>query len=229
LKSRADEARVRWEKAQSTECEFWEESKHPEDREFWERILRSGFDLTLDFFANQDVLEIGSGPCGMVYGIAKAKLRIGVEPMKMTELIEEWKRKFLARAVGESLPFNSKSFDTVICFNVLDHCEKRLIVLEECSRVLRRGGTLLLWVHALRNSYKPLQSLLDRMDAPHSYHFTEHEVMEIVRKYFIIQWKNCTHVQAWLHMQSFVETQRFFFANYLTESLAMRLASSILR
>lgn len=185
--------------------------------------MRSGFDLTLDFFANKDVLEIGSGPCGMIYGMAEAKLRIGIEPMKMSDLIEEWKKKFSAKGVGEALPFNDESFDIVICFNVLDHCERPLIVIRESLRVLRKGGALLLWVHVLRNSYKLLQSLLDRLDAPHPYHFTEHQVMEMVRKYFIIQWKNCAHGAGIVGHAKVCGNPKILLANYMTESLTMRL------
>jgi SAM-dependent methyltransferase len=224
LKGGADRAHARWQKAQLAEHEFWRKSKHPEDREFWERILRSGFGLTLDFFAKKDVLEIGSGPCGMIYGIAEAKLRIGVEPMKMSDLIERWKRKFLAKGVGEALPFNDESFDAVICFNVLDHCKEPSIVLRECSRVLRKGGTLLLWIHVLRSSFKLLQSSLDRLDTPHPYHFTEHQVMEIVRKHFIIQWKNRAHGAGLVGHAKVCGKPKVLLANYVTESLTMRLA-----
>lgn len=48
----------------------------------------------------------------------------------------------VVRAVGESLPFSSETFDIVASFQVLEHTEDPAKVLRESIRVLREGGVL---------------------------------------------------------------------------------------
>ena len=213
----------RWQQAQSVEHEYWRTHKHPEDREFWQRVLKSGFDLNLDFFANKDVLEVGPGPCGMIYALTKARSRIGIEPMDMSGFIEEWKNSFVQKGVGEALPFDDEYFDIVICFNVLDHCEKPSLVMRESWRVLRKGGIMLLWVHTLRNPYRILQRLLNRLDRPHPYHFTRYQVIEMVKKHFTIQWEKWVKGAGLAGQAKTYGNLKVALANYVTESLTMRL------
>lgn len=47
---------------------------------------------------------------------------------------------------ADALPFPDASFDTVLCTQVLEHVPKPDAVLEECARVLRPGGTLIVSV-----------------------------------------------------------------------------------
>lgn len=47
---------------------------------------------------------------------------------------------------GEKYPFDSDSFDTVICSEVLEHTADPEFILSEVRRVLRPGGTLLVSV-----------------------------------------------------------------------------------
>lgn len=53
------------------------------------------------------------------------------------------------RGAAESLPFNSNSFDVVVCRVALPYMDNRR-TLDEISRVLRRGGVLLLKIHHAR-------------------------------------------------------------------------------
>jgi len=53
---------------------------------------------------------------------------------------------------GEGLPFGDNSFDLVISFNSLDHCEDPTKVLSEISRVLKRSGIFYLGIH-VRSEY----------------------------------------------------------------------------
>lgn len=48
---------------------------------------------------------------------------------------------------GEPLPFEDESFDVVISSQVLEHVEEFDKYLNECNRVLRRGGLLFLSTH----------------------------------------------------------------------------------
>ena len=45
---------------------------------------------------------------------------------------------------GKTFPLNNSSYDSVLCFDVLEHCADPDLMLNECHRVLTKGGTLLL-------------------------------------------------------------------------------------
>ena len=47
---------------------------------------------------------------------------------------------------ADDLAFESASFDTIVCFQVLEHVTEPWRVIEECARVTREGGTLILTV-----------------------------------------------------------------------------------
>ena len=45
---------------------------------------------------------------------------------------------------GNTLPLADNSYSSVLCFQVLEHCLNPELMLQECHRVLKKGGTLLL-------------------------------------------------------------------------------------
>ena len=59
------------------------------------------------------------------------------------------------QAVGERLPFQDQSFDCITMIEVLEHTHSDTSVLDECRRVLRSGGKLVLFVP---NKLYPLES-----------------------------------------------------------------------
>jgi ubiquinone/menaquinone biosynthesis C-methylase UbiE len=52
----------------------------------------------------------------------------------------------VSNAAGEALPFADASFDTVVCWDVIEHVQNPERVLSEIARVLRPGGTALVTV-----------------------------------------------------------------------------------
>jgi 2-polyprenyl-3-methyl-5-hydroxy-6-metoxy-1,4-benzoquinol methylase len=50
------------------------------------------------------------------------------------------------QGAGESLPFKNQSFDCITMIEVLEHTHSDTSVLDECRRVLRSGGKLVLFV-----------------------------------------------------------------------------------
>ncbi len=50
------------------------------------------------------------------------------------------------QGVGESLPFRNRTFDCITMIEVLEHTHSDTSVLDECRRVLRSGGKLVLFV-----------------------------------------------------------------------------------
>lgn len=175
----------RWNRAQEAEKKYWGSTKeswlNDDRRLFWEEILNKGFGVNYNFFLNKEVLEIGCGPSGIIFQIDTAKTRVGIEPMDIRNLIdEEWKKTIVKKGVGEELPFENNSFDVVISFNALDHAINPERVIRETHRVLRDNGDFLLWIYTLKEIYRPIQKILNRLDPPHPHHFTFNEIISKV-------------------------------------------------
>ena len=147
---------------------------------FWAKRLNRGLDLNYDFFKNKEVLEVGCGATGIIFYLKNAKTRIGIEPMDVDDLIEEWKRPFVRKGVGEELPFEDGSFDIAICFSVLEHILDPTKLIGEVRRVLRDKGDFLSWFHCLRNQFKYLQPFLNKIDSARPHHFTLCEVLTLM-------------------------------------------------
>lgn len=90
-------------------------------------------------------------PCG---GDASV-LDVGCGEMPYRELFEERCAKYVGcdlysnregvvRCPADDLAFESASFDAIVCFQVLEHVTEPWRVIEECARVTRQGGTLIL-------------------------------------------------------------------------------------
>lgn len=50
----------------------------------------------------------------------------------------------IVKCPADNLSFDKASFDTIVCFQVLEHVTNPRQVIEECARVTRPGGTLIL-------------------------------------------------------------------------------------
>ena len=104
-------------------------------------------------FSSKDLLDIGSG-CGgrtayylrhgsprSIVGLDISELRASVARRSVDRLCAD-SRICFAVGVGEQLPFRDESFDAILSYDVFEHVRDLNRVLEECYRVLRRGGRL---------------------------------------------------------------------------------------
>lgn len=104
-------------------------------------------------FSSNDLLDIGSG-CGgrtayylrhgnprSIVGLDISELRASVARRSVERLCADARICF-AVGVGERLPFRDESFDSILSYDVFEHVQDLKGVLEECYRVLRRGGRL---------------------------------------------------------------------------------------
>jgi len=109
--------------------------------------------LRIQDLAGEEVLDIGSG-CGgrtayyllhgnptSVVGLDISTLRAAVARQSVRHLCDE-SRIFFAVGLGENLPFEDKSFDVILSYDVFEHVQDLPDVLRECHRVLKPGGRL---------------------------------------------------------------------------------------
>lgn len=90
------------------------------------------------------VIEVGSGAHGLIFYFGSQN-GIGVDPLAVSyrNLFPRWQSCApTVAAVGESLPFGDRSFDVVICDNVVDHAESPARIVRELVRILVPGGVM---------------------------------------------------------------------------------------
>jgi SAM-dependent methyltransferase len=105
--------------------------------------------------ADARVVEVGSGAHGLIFCFG-AKHGIGVDPLAVSygNLFPHWQRRAQTiAAVGESLPFADRSFDVVLCDNVVDHAESPRKITRELARILVSGGLLYFTVNIHHQFY----------------------------------------------------------------------------
>ena len=85
---------------------------------------------------SEELARLGSAVTGV--DPAVASLKTAREHAQRSGLTIE----YLA-APGESLPFESASFDAVVCTDVLEHVDNAGLVIGEIARVLKNGGVFL--------------------------------------------------------------------------------------
>lgn len=100
------------------------------------------------FCAGKDVLEVACGSgMGLGYLARKAKRVVGGD---YTDYLLRGARHHygeripLVRLDAHFLPFGDRSFDTVILYEAIYYLERPERFLDECQRVLREGGVLLI-------------------------------------------------------------------------------------
>ena len=90
------------------------------------------------------VIEVGSGAHGLIFYFGSER-GVGVDPLAVSygSFFPRWQKcAQTIAAVGESLPFADRSFDLVLCDNVVDHAESPQRIVSELARILVPGGLL---------------------------------------------------------------------------------------
>jgi SAM-dependent methyltransferase len=104
---------------------------------------------------NARVVEVGSGAHGLIFyfGVARG---VGVDPLAVSyrSLFPRWQSCApTIAALGEQLPFPDRSFDVVLCDNVVDHAESPKGIVGELVRILKTGGLLYFTVNVHHPMY----------------------------------------------------------------------------
>lgn len=92
-----------------------------------------------------DMLDVG---CGRGYGFdvlqspgaARTGLDISLEFLKQAR--HNYHSISLVQATGEKIPFRSRSFDSIIAFEVIEHLQDDIAFLHELKRLIRPNGTI---------------------------------------------------------------------------------------
>ncbi len=142
----------------------------------WADLYSRAFKSFVELYANGSILDIGCGTYGRpVYlaGIEPERLH-GLEPLVLQADFDFP----VIRGLGEYLPWQRGSFDTVVSATAIDHSLSLAKALDEIVRVLVPDGTLLMWVGSVKGAqpFKP--------DAP-DYHPADHfHLFHIDREWF---------------------------------------------
>lgn len=167
-----------WQKHQT------EEAHHQGERRLQLKMddFENFFKVSREIFKDQSCLEVGCGVTGIIHYIDNAKYRVGLDPL-CTICADLYKREGTDNiphitGVGEDLPFENDSFDTVFIYGVLDHCLKPEVVLEETLRVLKESGRVYILVFTFPRIPKFIRNKLNLVDL-HPYHLSTQEVVNI--------------------------------------------------
>lgn len=141
----------------------------------------------LSLYAHGHVLDIGCGPQDFpsyFAGLAIERLA-GIDPLPR----QKEPRFEFAQGFAEWLPWPSEEFDTITVATSLDHVVSLDMTLEEVRRVLRPGGSLVLWVSFVQGAqpYDPLDPGLKPIDAFHLFHFDRDWFLKLMDKYFTLR------------------------------------------
>ena len=101
---------------------------------------------TLPFLPSRVALDLGCAQ-GILSYFARQKGGFWVsadEDVTNLKTAREILKKDLVELSGEALPFKSQSFDLVLCLDYLEHIENDDRALEEITRVLKKGGQIIL-------------------------------------------------------------------------------------
>ncbi len=168
-------------------------------REFFDDLDDYRFDKlhylprVVDFsgYAGQRVLEVGCGIGTDLVRFAKGGAHVtGVDlsetAITLAKQNAEWNkvadRADLRVANGEALPFDANSFDVVYAHGVVQYTANPRLLVNECHRVLKPGGTGVFMVYN-RVSWLNALSKVMRVDL-------EHEDAPVLRKYSIPEFRS---------------------------------------
>ena len=137
-----------------------------EDLPAWERLFKKIVWKQLGDIKDKYILDFGSGEGITANYFAEKNHVVDVEPWE--EMLKDaWTDNEYRQIIGDvsSLKeFEDKSFDIVICHNVLEYIDDKESVLRELERVLKPNGFISLVKHNRNGRVMQMAVLLDDFD-----------------------------------------------------------------
>jgi ubiquinone/menaquinone biosynthesis C-methylase UbiE len=106
------------------------------------RIRKKAIENELSSLQHGRTIEIGCGISPLTEG-RDSTVYLDISPAALTNLKAVYCGSFIA-ADAAYLPFREGIFDIVVCSEVFEHIQDDIKAVKESSRVLKKGGTLLL-------------------------------------------------------------------------------------
>jgi len=208
IDSLEDVSDKRWEIAQSSEKNFWEdfttESLKKQCNDFYSLRVGKFQNLWKKYILLTDktkILQIGCGPLDVINYVTIGK-KFAIDPLadyyKKKFKIDYSKIKFID-GVGENLPFKDKEFDIVLLLNVLDHVQSSKKVLSECRRVLKDNGIFQFENNVYSKRFFLIAkgwNLVQRIffnrtfNIHHPYMFEKNDAKKFLSEYFLIDYED---------------------------------------
>lgn len=119
------------------------------------------------------VLDLGIGAGNMAHHLAHYGTVYGIDANIRPLLVANQRALSVAQAAGERLPFAANNFDLLALLDTVEHIPDEFGVFQECRRVLKPGGKLLVTVPA----FMALWSYNDEINA-HQRRYTVPELQQ---------------------------------------------------
>ncbi|MFN3200781.1 MAG: class I SAM-dependent methyltransferase [Bradymonadia bacterium] len=115
-------------------------------------------------FAGKDVLDLGSGPGAIAYGLhatggARSVVGVDIKPHEVDAANARFGGEHVRFVLSgqDGIPLPDASVDVINSFDVFEHVSNVPAILEECHRILRPGGEILIgtwgWYHPFAPHY----------------------------------------------------------------------------
>ena len=133
------------------ELKYWKKRKEKEgelSNEHYKYYYTTHFDLSVEDYNSQRVLDIGCGPRGSLEWADLSEERVGLDPLADEYLklgAKDHEMEYVS-SPSEAIPFPDAHFDIVCAFNSLDHVADLQKTISEIKRVTKSGGLFLLLV-----------------------------------------------------------------------------------
>lgn len=141
--------------SKSMESTAYEELCALEDR-YWWHIAKQELILSLIESVLKEhfsvVLEVGCGTGGLLQQLVRRNrvvLGLDISYQVLSRCANRGLRPSLVQGHAERLPFKDGTFDLVIASEVLEHAADDADIVQECNRVLKTAGVLIITVPAL--------------------------------------------------------------------------------
>ena len=139
------------------------------------------------------VLDLGCNDGTMTVGYAERGARevvgVDIDDRAIQRAKDRCNRKGVSFAVGTTttLPILDRSVDIILCYDVFEHVSQPAATLQECHRVLRQGGKMLIGTWGWYHPYAP--HLWATMPVPWAHVvFSERTLLRTCRRVYNSPW-----------------------------------------